>query len=245
MATSLITFTAQNNNGVAKDAIRFQLVWNQGSMSATSLEAHWTEFLNTVHTGQTHKLGEYLAGCISRTTPQVMAAYDITSHLDGSPHGSPYVTVSDTVLPAALGDSRGNAQCAVLSWNSSDYTVTPVTGPTGAIPTPESAQDMGAPSTHPGVTRLRQRRSNRMFFGPVEGGAIGVNGDGNAQWTDTFMTDVSANLAGFLADAGSNIWQGWSRRNADVWSVVEGWVDRGIKIRRHKGFDPNERTTWT
>lgn len=242
---SLNTITFENENGSSKDQVKFSLV-TQGAtgLTAAQVATLWGVFFNQ-HVA-THGLGEYLATCVSRTVPGAAAAYDITAHLDGSSHGSPYVTGSYT-LPASLGDSRGNQLCAVLNHHSGAYATTPNNGPSGPIPTPEQAQDYGAPATHTGVTKPKQRQAGRMFLGPLSSTAIGVDGDANPQFTDTFMADAAAHLSFFNGNISADIgqdWKGWSRRDAAVWFVTGGWVDRGVKTRRVKGHNPNTRTNW-
>lgn len=236
---SLVTFELPNMNGVPKDAVRLQIVTQASDFWAPSdLASMANKLFDTTHTGATNPMGSYLASCLSPDT--TIKAYDITAHLDGSPHGSPYAFEVGTRAHTG-GDSRGNAQCAVFTWHSADYDSTPNDGPSGAIPTPEAAQDMGAPATHTGVTKLKARHANRMYFGPVDGSAIGVDGNGNPQWTDTFMTDAQKNIGGFLLTDGFGV-HVWSRRDAVARSIGSGWIDRGIKIRRVKGFNPNTRT---
>lgn len=238
---SLVTFELPNMNGVAKDAARMQVVTQASDFwAATDLEAMAEKLFDTVHTGATNAMGHYLASCLDPAT--TIRAYDISAHLDGGPHGSPYVSAAIT-RTATGGDSRGNAQCAVINWHSLDYATTPNNGPVGAIPTPESAQDMGAPATHSGVTKLKARKANRMYFGPLDGSTIGVDGDGNPQFTDTFMTDAQKNFGGFFLTDGFGV-HVWSRRDSGVHAIGGGWVDRGIKIRRTKGFSPGTRTTF-
>lgn len=244
---SLCTLTAENVNASTKDQTKLAVVVSSpAALTDVQLSNLWDVFGDNSG-APTNRLWTYLASCVSRAAPAKAAAYDITAHLDGSVHGSPYVT-TDRPLLAALGDSRGNQICAVFSWQDGDYATTPTTGPSAAIPTPEAAIDMGAPATHPGQTRPKSRHSNRMYFGPVDGSAIGVDGSGNPQWTDTFMEDAAGSLA-FFRDhvpsvTGGAVWQVWSRRNAAISVVEHGWVDRGLKTRRRKTFVPNLKTTW-
>jgi hypothetical protein len=245
--TSLVTITLENNDASSKDQTKFSLVvTGSAQISAATLTNIWEGFFDNAG-APTHRLGTYLATCINLAAGGQCAAYDITAHLDGSPHGSPYVTSSAAMNPS-LGDSRGNQLCAVFAFNDSLYAGTPAAGPSGAIPTPEFAQDMGAPATHTGTTRPKSRHTNRMYFGPLDAGAIGVDGNADPQFTDTFMADAAGSLAHFLATVASlptsPVWSVWSRRNAAVTPVNQGWVDRGIKTRRHKAFVPNLRTNF-
>jgi hypothetical protein len=100
-----------------------------------------------------------------------------------------------------------------------------------------------------GVTKLKSRMANRWYFGPIASDAVGINGDANPQFTDAFVADAAAqmnwavdNLSGVTGDA---VWEQWSRRNAEIFPVTHGWVDRGVKTRRKKAFVPNLKTTWT
>jgi len=115
-------------------------------------------------------------------------------------------------------------------------------------PTPESAQDYGAPATHMASSRPKSRHLGKIEFGPLDASAIGVDGNANPQFTDTFVNDAVAVLANFMANVGSitggAAWSVWSRRDAFVYGVTGGWVDRGVKTRRSKTFVPNLRTTF-
>lgn len=243
---SLVTCTFQNNDSSTRDETRFQLVVETAApLTGSQLQGIWQEFFN--NHGGTHGLGAYLASCVSRTIPGALFAYDITAHLDGSPHGSPYASSSVTI-DGAVSDSRGNQLCAVFAFVDSFYSAVPTSGPTVSIPTPESAQDAGAPATHLGTNRPKSRHANRMYFGPVSADAIGVDGNANPQWTDTFMADAHLALHTFAGNVdtlpGAPIWMVWSRRNAQVEAVASGWVDRGIKTRRRKAFSPNLRSAF-
>lgn len=243
---SLCTMSIPNKNGVPKDGVKMQFVLEGSSpLTATQLELAWNSLLN--HAGPTNTLAGYLASCLSRVPDAAVAAYDITAVLGGGAMGSPYVTGHQTV-GASLGDSRGNQLVAGFGFHSGTYASTPAVGPTAAIPTPESAQDMGAPATHMGPTRPKSRQLARMAFGPLDASAIGVDGNLNPQFTDTFINDAVFILSNWIttigAITGGQALAVWSRRDAATNTISGGWVDRGVKTRRSKTFLPNLRSTF-
>lgn len=243
MADSLLTVTIPNLDGLAKDEVRFSFATNTHFADDTAATTFADDFFNHTYAGSGNPMNAALADCLSSVVDaSEVRVYDITGHLDGSPHGSPYI-IAPWTLQNNGGESRGNQLCAVLGYQTAAYLATPVDGPIGAIPTPESAQDMGAPATHSGTTKLQSRQSGRIYFGPLYSSVVGVDGNNNPELTDTWKTDFSANLHGFLAAHPE--WMVWSRRNASLTAIAGGWVDNSIMTRRKKGYTGAGRTLWT
>lgn len=243
MAVQLITYDWPNLNGEAKDAVRLSLVMEIGTLPPGSLQSNWNDWMGHAYGTATLSTDHLFANCLSRAADAVTAkAYDITAFLDGSPHGSPYLTEQVTVSGTG-GESRGNQLCAVVGVQGANYLSTPTDGPIGAIPTPEAAQDMGAPATHMGVTKLRSRLSGRWYLGPIDSSVVGVDGNNNPELTGTWQTNLEQNFAGFLlAQPAVRI---WSRRNAAVYAIGSGWVDNSIATRRKKAYAGAGRTPFT
>ena len=246
MAASLITATIQNNDLDPKDEVRFNWATNTGGLTAVQAQTFVDDFFKVDPGGAGTANEHALASCLTPGTVLNgvdIRVYDITGHLDGSPHGSPYVHTA-TTLDAVGGDSRGNQLVVVFGFHASSYGTTPVDGPTVAtIPTTERAQDQGAPPQHTGVEKLQSRRSGRMYFGPVDGSIIGVDGNANPELTGTWKTNFPANLAAFLAEHPE--WCSWSRRDLAVYPVSAGWVDFSIMTRRVKAFSGAGRGAWS
>lgn len=184
-------------------------------------------FYRDTGVGQTLSIGKYLAKCIDRGPGKfLIEQYDITGHLDGSPHGPPIVTVpldmavytgSDADLPAEV--------AACVSFHA----------------------DLSAVSEHVGNTRPRARRRGRIFVGPLKAGTATLGGPNEVFLDGTFRADLAAAghnlLAGLTAD-GAPL-QVWSRVDAVVRPVVGGFVDNTFDTQRRRGLKATLRTLFT
>lgn len=243
MAVQLLTYDWPNLDGEAKDAIRLSFVLESGHLAPGDGQTIWNRAFGTAYGTATLSSDHLFANCLSRAADAVTAkAYDISTFLDGSPHGSPYLTEQVTVSGTG-GESRGNQLCAVIGVQSANYLSTPTDGPIGPIPTPEAAQDMGAPATHDGVTKLRSRQSGRYYWGPLDSSVVGVDGNNNPELTGTWQTNLEQNFTGFLLAQGTV--RIWSRRNAAVYAIASGWIDNSIATRRKKAYAGAGRTLFT
>jgi len=91
-----------------------------------------------------------------------------------------------------------------------------------------------------------RRRRGRMFIGPFNTGALGT--------ATSSETPPAGELMGVLRDATERlnsamvVWGGqlcvWSRADAELKPVTDGWVDNAWDIQRRRGVDPSARTTW-
>ncbi len=240
MSVSLCTFTVPNNDGDPKDEVRFSFVIEGALLTAGGLQTLWTAVMDTAYPGASLHSSAALASCLVLTGGAITGrAYDITAFLDGSPHGSPYLVEAVTGTGPG-GDSRGNQLCAVIGFQSAAYLSTPVDGPIAAIPSSESAIDQGAPATHMGTTKLQSRQSGRIYFGPLDGSVIGIDANANPELTGTWKTNFSENFHDAIVTPG--VFRVWSRRNAAVYPITQGWVDNSIGTRRVKAFKGAGRT---
>lgn len=165
--------------------------------------------------------------------------YDISAHLDGSPHGSPVDIVmwtlgtpgSTQVLPR---------QAAITVTNHAVFGSVLEHGPTVTRPSTESAIDQGAPATHAVKSRPKASLRGRIQVGPLSGFAANLT---------TGLVSAEANLAfasacnGLLAaDPG---WSVWSRVNATTHPISGGWIDQDFAvIRRRKLKSPTPKVVW-
>lgn len=245
---ALATVTIQNHNGVAKDAVKYSWAFDDDATSPT-IQANilsWTGDLLATTTGaMTQPLVNYLSDCLDMGSTE-LAIYDLTGHLDGSPHGSPVYTHANPISDSPF-VGISNQVAAVFTAVSAAYATTPSVGPTGAIPTPEWAQDMGAPATHPGATRPKSRQSSRIYFGPLSGEASSNDTHHNA-FVSAGLSGDAAIMLGTLKPGGVNSlglhWSNWSRRDAALTHVAAGWVDHRLATRRSREFVPNARTAF-
>lgn len=169
--------------------------------------------------------------------------YDLTGHQDGTPTGSPIWTKTWTV-PDTQGTAAGlpAEMCAVISYSAAGSLNAPVEGGLQAIPTPRSAVRMGAPVTHQGTIRPRQRLRGRLYIGPLRQASVAADSQGEVQLTGEVMATLSqAALA--LINLASAEWQQWSRREALMLPVTAAWVDNEPDVQRRRGRRSSAKTS--
>jgi hypothetical protein len=176
-----------------------------------------------------------------------LEVYDITGHLDGSPHGSPiYVGV---VASSAPPDNLGlpNGCCICLSYHCDYGTDFESAGVDSAIPTQDWAQDQGAPATHAGRARPRSRDRGRLYIGPLDQGTVdNTTGlTGQARPGGTTLDRIRHAAYAFLVDttisALTGYWGVWSRRNASVKPITGGNVANSFTYQRGREIAPTSR----
>lgn len=171
-------------------------------------------------------LGEYLGGQLSRAALAcTLKLYDITNDLAGTPHGSPIGEFDFTLDGNAASDSMPNEVACVVTLEAIGRSEAQVEGPND--------------------TRPRQRRSGRVFFGP-----LARTGLGNMSTTPTIATGLITHFgAAFqkLQDdlvalgAGESLGV-WSRTDATVRAVEAISVDNAPDIQRRRGIRATSRT---
>lgn len=245
MVANLVTATLQNNNSQPRDEVRFSWVIDNGPIAAPAAQNIFTDFFGLSPGGSSAPMCEALASCMAPSVAPPGAeirVYDISGHLDGSPHGSPYL-VTNARLPSVGGDSRGNQLAVVMGYQAADYLSVPVEGPSGAIKTQGPLAVRTALPTHTGVTKLQSRHSGRLYFGPIDASIIGVNADANPELTGTWQTNFALDVEAFQ-DVHPE-WCIWSRANAAIVRITQGWVDFSIESRRKRAFTGAGRGAWT
>lgn len=169
--------------------------------------------------------------------------YDLTGHLDGTPHGSPVGTVVNS-LPDNTGHGPlPDLAAACLSYHASTVGI-PESGPSGAIPTQDRAVDEGAPATHTGITRLKARRRGRVYLGTLNDLCLDWTGPGNRPVLHGNLLADMAQAATRLANAGFG-WCVWSRRDAAMHNVDGGWIDNRFVAQRKREEDAGLRNLWS
>jgi hypothetical protein len=149
--------------------------------------------------------------------------YEITGHLDGSPHGSP---IGDYRFNLGVGFSSGELPLEVagaLSFHG-DYTGIP-----------ERA----------GAIRPRARLRGRVFLGPLDFVAASVAVPSRP--STTFLNAVAAKFTTLRATTptigtGPAMLRVWSRASAVVSPVVAGYIDDAWDTQERRGLAPSART---
>ncbi|MBA0083699.1 MAG: hypothetical protein HRJ53_01760, partial [Acidobacteria bacterium Pan2503] len=172
------------------------------------LVSHITASINSIPTGAVASPQSYMASSLLGGTNNATAeAYDISSTLNGAPHGAPIYSTNWT-----LG----------------------VTGPSGACPegmaacisikAPYGTDVEFAPGPPPSRPRARDR--GRIYFGPLNNGTIVQEATTNrTKFANTFMGDLLTwvhSIASITSTAGV-VWDlgVWSRRAAILKQIIE------------------------
>lgn len=179
-------------------------------------------FYNTTSGGASEPIGYYLSDVLNRGTGAcALEVYDITSHLDGSPHGAPVAMTSWTLHAGAGSTSIPEGVAATLSIRA-DYGTDVEFGP---------------------GTRPRARDRNRIYLGPLQLPAFAEDSTTHrCTLKSTFVADVLAKavyLSASIDLGGDNwVWQVWSRKNAATKVPIQAWMDNRPDYQRRRS-DPN------
>lgn len=173
-------------------------------------------------------LSAYLGAQLSRAADaHHIKWYDITGHLDGTPHGPPF-RVGDTFsLSATIGNPLPEGVAICGSYHSA----------------------YGSDPEHSGATRPRARDRGRIYLGPLSTFGVSVESSTNRVRVGEGLRNRLAAQMQELA-AGDNFpdpgprWCVWSRRNASVKPIVGGFVDDRFDYQRRREDQGLVRLTW-
>jgi hypothetical protein len=174
-------------------------------------------------------LGSRLSPVISRAANACkIKLYDISAHLDGTAHGSPFDEISFTMPSTTEGPLPGEVAC-VVTLEAHGREDRPVEG-TGAAPRP----------------RPRQRSTGRIYVGPLSTAFLDTGSGGSARPNTTLMTRLRDTFAGWFdqleEDADGMHWVGvWSRREATVRAIANVVTDDSFDTIRSRGETPTAR----
>lgn len=202
-------------SGNPADAVVNDFVFDMATFTSTDADdiaAAIESFYTTVQVipGTDHAVQDWLTQTLSSTADaHSIKLYDLTGHLDGSPHGSPSFIRQFTLTPGGTGFP---SECAVaLSYHA----------------------DLAGVLEVVGATRPRARRRGRVFLGPIiEAGGTYI--DSQLYVTESLRDTVAA-AATLLMGALGNAWSVWSRQDAVLRQVEGGWVDNAFDVQRRRG----------
>lgn len=174
-----------------------------------SLDSFWRT--NNAGSGGHWALSSYLSGTRSRTTNAARHdVYDLTGHLDGSPHGSPVYTRTFTLQGAAGGFINFPDEVAArLSLKAANWNTVPE----------EEVIDPGPP---PVIIRPRSRYRGGFFIGPLLSNASSVgDNSGNIPRPSTELgDDLDVAVTRFQDERPD--WGVWSRADETIHLMVDG-----------------------
>jgi hypothetical protein len=243
-ATILARVAIHNKSGIPKDDSVNDWVFDGPTHVATDFISAGSDALSAFY----HTLGAFWGNGVKRTAPSFeIQVYDISGHLDGSPHGSPVETFVDpTGFTAPAANGMPNECAVVLSFTSTFYALALEHGPTATLPSTDAAVDQGAPVTHTGKTRPRARHRGRVYLGPLTVQPVTPDLNGNAVVSDAFIGDIIAAWTTMNTSTIAAGWRQsvWSRRDAAIYPVAGGWVDNRFDSQRRRQTAATVRTTF-
>lgn len=236
MSVALTTVTIAAASGLSEDAVVNQFVFNcDGSVAGAhpDIDAVLNDFYNAVQASGA-KIAQYLSNSLGGTSPAActVRTYDITDHLDGSPHGSPVAeTTFGLAARTASTVSLPDEVALVLTLRGTNWASQPIERADGADP--GSAID-----------RPRQRYSGRIFLGPFNSSAnVEVDGHGRPSATlRTTILDAAEALSNGI-QVGGHDWAVWSRVDATYHEMNSVQIDDAWDTQRRRGVAPTARTT--
>lgn len=231
-----------SSTAAARDEIVNDWAFNPGATDDASL-APITSALSTFYNAWTVQYGSHSvtwqAGVV-KYYPLLTGA-----ELAGGPHGSPVKTDLIVTSPSSGGSAtdlpRGAALC--LSLRDNAWMTAAVSGPPGAIPTGDFAQDEGAPATHAGNTRPRSSHAGRIYLGPFNASACTETAPNYGQVTPDLISKVGA-AAVILMNVASIGWCVWSRRLAGIAPMAECVVGNEWAYQRLREIRSGVRTVF-
>lgn len=237
----LAVATLNPASGIPKDAVvnTFSVVSAAGLNPTDG--GHLTTLLTRFYANSTsvgHAVGDYLSDSVSRAlSAHTWDLYDISGHLDGSPHGSPFFSDTFTLPAGAVSPVRMPSEAAIAltlrgtGWQTALANVPgPPAGPAG--------------DTHP-----RARKSGRIFLGPLSATANAsfVATGGEAVVNPTVVTaildaiqDVQTQLVATTEQMSLAI---WSRKAAGLTAISHAQVDNAFDTQRRRGIAATTRVT--
>lgn len=236
MPEALATVTIAADSGLAEDAVVNQFaIITDGSVAgaAPDIDAALNDFYNDTQASGA-SIAQYLSNGLGGTSPAActVRVYDISGHLDGSPHGSPLAeTTFGLAARTASTVSLPDEVALVLTLRGSNWASQPI----------ERADGLDPGSA---IDRPRQRYSGRLFLGPFNSSAnVEVSGHGRPSSTlRTTVLDAGEQLNDALQVAGHN-WAVWSRVDEVLRTMNSIQVDDAWDTQRRRGVAPTARTT--
>jgi len=218
------TFAFKSNLEVDPETDLFDL--------AQYVEGFWNVFGPDYAT--VDRLSGYMSVSRSRSPDRcLIELFDVTDHLDGSPHGGPVLERNWTLGNAGGGSPFPEEVAICLTIRGGGWATQPIEVADGADP--DAAPD-----------RPRQRHSGRLYLGP---------------WQNTVQTTVddrarpSADIHNAILDAAQQLalnvstldndwrWCVWSRKNAAMYTIEDLQVDNAFDTMRSRGVSPTFRRT--
>lgn len=200
----------------------------------TAIAGALYNFITVEPTDGLAKMEDYLSPVIVRDPALGMQVklYDITGHLDGTPHGSPYYTHGGALIGTLVtGQGLPSEVACKITLEA-----------TGRAAAAVEVADGADPDAKP--DRPKARLTGGFYFGPLNDVAIEYDGDiprVNNSLRDTArlaVKDLSDHI--FLNAGGANLGV-WSRKNGVIVPLEAVSVDDAFDTVRSRGEKPSLR----
>lgn len=177
-------------------------------------------------------LSAFLSPVLSTTANACeVALYDISDHLDGSPHGSPFIQKAFTLDSDPGGTALPSEVACVLTLEAVGRDTAPVNVP-------------GGPAGPVGDTHPKARLTGRIYLGPLGANAITVTASvarpsnvlQDMLLAAAIQLDAAVRLTTPAADLGV-----WSRTNQEIVPVAFVSVDNAFDTQRRRGDSATAR----
>jgi hypothetical protein len=185
-------------------------------------------FWNNAPAGGVNPISHYISQVMDRgASVSEFIFYDITGHLNGSPHGAPFATYTWTLGAAGTSGRLPEGVAATVSFRA----------------------DYGSDVEFGSGTRPRSRDRNRFYLGPLTSDVLSnATSPAHSHFTSQFMTDCMEALAALQADlqalAHEVNFMVWSRKNAALKQPILTYMDdRPDYQRRRSDPSPGSRVS--
>lgn len=225
MGQLLATMTLHQRDGVPADDVQNSFAFTTATVPPSAAEidditAALDNFLNA-NQSLGVAVGHYLAESVDSAANRVdVDFFDLTGHLDGTPHGSPIASRSFTLV-APPDSSPLPAEVAIcLSYHSA----------------------FGTDLEESGSMRPKARDRGRIYLGPLNILTLSEDSAGHEAFvTPNCRQTIAEAAAGFGADLDLATWCVWSRADAALKPVVAGYVDNAFDVQRRRGVKSTAR----
>lgn len=239
MPPLLATVTFPSTSGFVEDAIvnTFAIDADPAfdeAIDGLQILSPIADFYNTaVVPGVT--IAGFLSARLSRAANAALVeVYDLSGHLDGTPHGSPVTAGTFTLGAAGSASGLPSEVALAMTLRGFGWQDAPVEVPDG--------NDPGS-----AVDRPKQRRTGKLYIGPFNTTALGAEVNGEVRPHGDLVTAL-LNQGEKLTDdllANNHIWAVWSRADQGMYQISELQVDNAFDTQRRRGADATVRTTRT
>jgi hypothetical protein len=224
MGQLLTVVTLNKKSGLPADAVQNSFAWTTGSVPASPAEMdeignRIDNFYNAAGTAAV-SISHYLSSSIDHNNnAHTVDFYDLTGHLNGTPHGSPIRSQPFTLAGLPDNTMMPDEVAICLSYHSA----------------------FGTDPEELGATRPKARDRGRLYIGPlalntVVGDAVNQEPRVVPACAQTIRdAGVALNTSSVLAT-----WCLWSRKDAALKPVTNVFVDNAFDIQRRRG---NKATT--